>query len=77
MNTIKSLAIGVILLSFVAGITLNSCTPNKKTDDTENVEATSESEEQPSSSSEHPTSEHPSSGGEHPADSTHSEHPTN
>ena len=76
LNTFKSLAIGVIILSFVMGITLNSCTSNKKP---ENVEATSESEEHPSDSEEHPSAEeeHPTSSEEHPSDSTQQEHPTN
>jgi len=51
-----------MLLSFVMGVTLNSCTGNKKSENSENVEATSESEEHPA-------------GEEHPSDSTKAEHP--
>jgi len=79
LNTFKSLAIGVIIFSFVMGITLNSCTGNKKSENTENVEATSETEEHPAGDEEHPSEEeeHPSGGEEHPSDSTQEDHPTN
>jgi hypothetical protein len=76
LNKFKSLAIGVIVISFFVGVTLNSCTSNKKTD---NTEATAESEEHPEGE-EHPAAEaegeeHPA-GEEHPGDSTKEEHPT-
>ena len=63
LNTFKSLVLGVVLLSFVMGVTLSSCTGNKKSENSENVEATSESEE------------HPTDSEEHPSDSTKTEHP--
>lgn len=76
LNTIKSLAIGVIIFSFVMGVTLNSCTSNKKS---ENTEAASDSDEHPAAEEESTAGdeEHPSGGEEHPSDSTEQEHPTN
>jgi hypothetical protein len=68
LNKFKSLAIGVMLLSFIMGVTLSSCTGNKKSENSENVEATSESEE-------HPKGEEHPAGEEHPSDSTKAEHP--
>jgi len=78
LNKFKSLAIGVIVLSFFMGITFSSCTPDKKSQNTENVEAASETEEHPSDNEEHPTDseEHPTDSEEHPSDSTKAEHPT-
>jgi hypothetical protein len=73
-NKFKSLAAGVMLLSFFMGVTLNSCTTKKKSENTENVEATSESEEHPEGE-EHPSGEEHPAGEEHPSDSTKAEHP--
>ena len=68
----KSLAIGVMVLSLVMGMTLSSCTTDKKSQNTENVEAASESEEHPTDSK---ATE--SESEEHPSDTTKTEHPNN
>lgn len=71
LNTFKSLVLGVLVLSFFVAVTVSSCTPKKSgSENTENVEATSESEEHPTDSEEHPTDSE-----EHPSDSTKAEHP--
>ena len=70
LNKFKSLAIVVMVFSFFIGLTLNSCTPDKKSENTENVEAAS------SESEEHPAGEEDPAGEEHPSDSTKDEHPT-
>ena len=72
LSKFKSLVLGVMLLSFVMGVTLNSCTSNKKSENSENVEATSESEEHPKGE-EHPAGEEHPEGEEHPSDSTKQE----
>lgn len=82
LNKLKSIGFGIVLLSFVLGIGLNACTGNKKTEKSENIEATSETDEHPASEhpsgDEHPSGgEHPSSDEEHPSDSTQQEHPNN
>ncbi len=78
-NKFKSLvAIGVMVFSLFIGLTLNSCTSEKKSDNTESVESTSESEEHPSNNEEkeEASEEHPASSEEHPsADTTKVEHP--
>ena len=66
----KSLIAGIIVFSFFMGITVSSCSPDKKSGKSEKMEAASESEEHPSDS------EHPE-GEEHPSDSTKQEHPNN
>ena len=72
LNKFKSLIAGAIILSLFIGVTLSSCSPNKKTDNKENVEAASASEEHPEGG-EHPEgSEHPE-GGEHPSGEEHPE----
>lgn len=85
LNKFKSFAIVLIVFSFFMGVTLNGCTSDKKSQNTENVEEASETEEHPAASEEHPSDteehpsdseEHPSGGEEHPSDSTQSEHPT-
>jgi len=68
LNKFKAVAAGFMLLSFVIGVTLSSCTGNKKSENSENIEATSESEE-------HPEGEEHPAGEEHPSDSTKAEHP--
>jgi hypothetical protein len=83
LSKLKPFATGVFILTLFLGITVASCTSDKKPANTENVESTvPESEEHPGSgdehpSSEHPSGEHPSAGDEHPADSTQQEHPSN
>ena len=73
LNKFKSLAIGVIVLSFfIVGVTLNSCTTDKKPENTENVEAASASEEHPEGEEQAAGEEHPE-GEEHPSDSTKQE----
>ncbi len=74
-NKFKSLIAGIMVLSFFMGITFSSCTPDKKSGNSEKVEAASESDEHPEG--EHPEGEeHPSGGEEHPSDSTKKEHPS-
>ena len=70
LNKFKSLAIVVMVLSLFMGVTLNSCTTDKKSENTENVEAAS------SESEEHPAGEENPTDEEHPSDSTKEEHPT-
>ena len=67
LNKFKSLAIAVMVFSFFIAVTLNSCTSNKKS---ENTETSAESEEHPADGEEHPADSE-----EHPADSTKNEHP--
>ena len=74
-NKFKSLIATIMVLSLFMGITFSSCTPDKKSGNSEKVEA-SESEEHPSGG-EHPEGEeHPSGDEEHPSDSTKQEHPS-
>ena len=75
LRKFKSLIAGVIVVSFFIGITVSSCTSDKKSGKSEKVEAT-KSEEHPSGG-EHPEGEEHPSGDEHPSDSTKQEHPSN
>ena len=83
LNKLKSILAGLMVLSFFMGVSLSSCTGNKKPENKEKVETASESEEHPSGE-EHPAGEHPSgdddedpSGEEQESDSTKQEHPSN
>ncbi len=61
-NKLKSLGIGIIVLTFFMGVALSSCDSSKKSESKDNVEEAAKGE--------HPTDS------EHPSDSTKSEHPT-
>ena len=86
LNNLKSLAFGLIVLLFAAGMTLSACSGQQSGEATE----TEEVEQEATESSEHPSDdaaeegEHPSDDAEeeseHPSDSTASEegeHPDN
>lgn len=68
LKKIQSLTALIILLSFLSGVSISSCSGNKKTENTETA-----TEEHPAS--EHPSSEEHPSGEEHPSDSTQQDHP--
>ena len=77
-NKFKSLITGAIVLALFIGVTLSSCTPDKKSKNAEKVEEASTTEEHPASGEhpsgeEHPTDEEHPSGEEHPSDSTKQE----
>jgi hypothetical protein len=73
LKKIRSLTALIILLSFLSGASISSCSGNKKGANTETATEEHPSGEHPGSE-EHPSGEHPSSD-EHPSDSTKQEHP--